>query len=67
VDGSDAAEVIKALAVEDSTTFILNPSDPPALLTFAVPPPKNGLERSLFLRTVSCYEMPPIPKERKSG
>lgn len=59
VDGPDAAEVLRALAVEDGTTFLIGPGDPPALLTFTLPPPKAGLERTLLLRTVSCYEMPP--------
>jgi hypothetical protein len=59
VDGPDAAEVLRALAVEDGTTFLLGPGDPPALLTFTLPPPKAGLERTLLLRTVSRYEMPP--------
>ena len=42
VDGPDAAEVLQALAVEDSTTLRLDIGDPPALLTFAVPRPKRG-------------------------
>ena len=58
-DGPDAAEVVAALDVEDGTTLRLDTGGPSAVLTFAVPPPKEGLERSLFLRTVSCYEMPP--------
>ena len=67
VNGPDAAEVLQALDVEDSTTLRLDIGDPPALLTFAIPPPKEGMERSLFLRTVSCYEMPPNAKEKKNG
>ena len=59
VDGPDAAEVLKALAGEDATTFVLYPADPPSGLTFTLPPPKEGMERTVFLRTVSCYEMPP--------
>jgi hypothetical protein len=58
-DVPDAAEVLRALATEDATTFILNPADPPAELTFNLPPAKEGMVRSLFLRTVSCYETPP--------
>jgi hypothetical protein len=58
-DGPDAAEVVAALDVEDGTTLRLDTGGPSAVLTFAVPPLKEGLERSLFLRTVSCYEMPP--------
>ena len=59
VDGPDASEVLLALAAEDGTTFLFGPDDPPALLTFTLSPPKEGLERTLFLRTVSRYEMPP--------
>jgi hypothetical protein len=59
VDVPDAAEVLKALAAEDVTTFVLEPADPPAELTFTLPAPKEGMVRSLFLRTVSCYETPP--------
>ncbi len=66
VDGPDAADVLKALASEDGSTLHLGAGDPPAHLTFTVPPPKEGMARSVFLRTVSCYEMPPDPKERKS-
>jgi hypothetical protein len=67
VDGPDAAEVLQALAAEDSTTLHLGTEDPPALLTFAVPAPKEGLARSFFLRTVSCYEMPKPATEKKTG
>jgi len=67
VDGPDAAEVLQALAAEDSTTLHLGTEDPPALLTFTLPPPKEGMARSVFLRTVSCYEMPPYAKDRKKG
>ena len=68
MDGPDAADVLKALAEEDATTFVLYPGDPPSGLTFTLPPPKEGTERTVFLRTVSCYEMPP-PKadEKKIG
>jgi hypothetical protein len=59
VDGPDSAEVLKALAGEDATTFVLYPGDPPSELTFTLPPLKEGLERAVFLRTVSCYEMRP--------
>jgi hypothetical protein len=67
VDGPDAAEVLQALAAEDSTTLRLGIEDPPALLTFAVPQPKEGSARSFFLRTVSCYEMPAQAKGGKNG
>jgi hypothetical protein len=67
VDGPDAAEVVAALSAEDATTFLLNPGDPPAQLTFTLPPPKTGMERSIFLRALSCYEMPAEPKEKKTG
>jgi hypothetical protein len=59
VDGPDIAGILGALAAEDATTFILDPADPPAELVFTLPPPKEGLARSLFLRTVSCFEFPP--------
>ena len=59
VDGPDATEVLEALAVEDGTTLRLAGPDDPATLTFTVPPPIEGLERTVFLRTVSCYEMRP--------
>ncbi len=65
VDGPDAAEVLKALAGEDATTFVLYPADPPSELTFILPPPKEGMERTVFLRTVSCYEMPPQAGEKR--
>ena len=59
VDSPDAAEVLRALTVEDgSTLFLVNPGSQSAL-TFTAPPPKEGMVRTLFLRTVSCYEMPP--------
>ncbi len=56
VDGPDAASVLEALAAEDGTTLRLAAGDAPATLTFTLPPAKAGMERSLFLRTVSCYE-----------
>ena len=59
VDSPDAAEVLRALTVEDgSSLFLVNPGSQ-SVLTFTAPPPKEGMERTLFLRTVSCYEMPP--------
>jgi len=67
VDGPDAAEVLKALAGEDATTLVLDPADPPSELTFTLPPPKEGMERTVFLRTVSCYEMPPKADVPKTG
>lgn len=67
VDGPDAAEVLKALAGEDATTFVLYPADPASELTFILPPPKEGMERTFYLRTVSCYEMPPKAGEKKIG
>jgi hypothetical protein len=60
VEGPDAAEVLAALEAEDGTTLRLDAGGAPALLTFILPPPKEGQERSVFLRTVSCYEMPPL-------
>ncbi len=59
VDSPDAAEALRALAVEDGATlFLVNPGSQ-SVLTFTAPPPKEGMERTLFLRTVSCYDMPP--------
>jgi hypothetical protein len=59
VDSPDAAEVLRALTVEDgSTLFLVNPGSQ-SVLIFAAPPPKEGMERTLFLRTVSCYEIAP--------
>jgi hypothetical protein len=65
VDGPDAAEVLKALAGEDATTLVLDPDGPPSELTFTLPPPKEGMERTVFLRTVSCFEIPPKAGEKK--
>ena len=48
MDGPDAAEVVAALDVEDGTTLRLDTGGPSAVLTFAAPPPKEGLERSAF-------------------
>lgn len=59
VDSPDAAEVLRALTVEDgSALFLVNPGSQ-SVLTFAAPPPKEGMARTLFLRTVSCYEIAP--------
>jgi len=59
VDSPDSVEVLCALAVEDGSTLFLEESGTQSLLTFTAPPLKEGMERTLFLRTVSCYEMPP--------
>jgi hypothetical protein len=58
VDSPDAAEALKALAVEDGSTLFLGEAGSQSILTFSAPPLKEGMERTLFLRTVSCYEMP---------
>jgi len=58
-DGPDAAEVLRALAVEDGSTVLLEGPESMTMLTFLAPPQKDGMERSVFLRTVSRYEMPP--------
>jgi hypothetical protein len=58
-DGPSAAEVLSALAAEDGTTAFFEDPGQESVLTFAPPPPKEGMARTLFLRTVSCYEMPP--------
>jgi hypothetical protein len=59
VDSPDAAEVLRALIVEDGSTLFLESPGSQTVLTFTAPPPKEGLARTIFLRTVSCYEMPP--------
>jgi len=59
VDSPDAAEVLRALTVEDGSTLFLESPGSQTVLTFTAPPPKEGMARTLFLRTVSCYEMPP--------
>jgi hypothetical protein len=58
VAGEDGSEVLAAIASEDSRTLRLAPGDPPALATFRLPPPREGLTRTVFLRKVNCYEMP---------
>jgi hypothetical protein len=59
VDGPAADEALAALAAEDATTYVLYPGEPAPTLAFTLPPPKEGLKRSVFLRTVSCFEMAP--------
>jgi len=59
VDSPDAAEVLRALAAEDGSTLFLESPGSRSVLTFKAPPPREGMARTLFLRTVSCYEMPP--------
>jgi hypothetical protein len=56
VDSPDAAAILEALAVEDGSTLFFEDSGSWSTLTFSFPPPKEGMERTLFLRTVSCYE-----------
>ena len=58
-DGPDAAAVLRALAVEDGSTVLLESPESMAVLTFPARPLKEGMGRTVFLRTVSCYEMPP--------
>lgn len=58
VDGPDGPEVLAALVSVDSHTLRLAPGDPPALVTFPLPPMKDGMERTVFLRTINCYEVP---------
>jgi len=54
----EVAEVLRALAVEDGSTVFLEAPGQETVITFAAPPLKEGMERTVFLRTVSCYEMP---------
>ena len=58
-DGPDGAEVAAALGAEDGSVLRLGPGADPVALTFVLPPPKEGLERTLLLRTVSGYATPP--------
>ena len=57
-DGPDGAEVAAALGAEDGAVLRLGPGTDPVALTFVLPAPKEGLERTLFLRTVSGYGTP---------
>ena len=54
----EIVEVLRALAVEDGSTVFLDAPGQETLVTFPAPPFKEGMERTVFLRTVSCYEMP---------
>ncbi len=54
----EVVEVLRALAVEDGSTVFLEASGQETVVTFPAPPFKEGMERTVFLRTVSCYEMP---------
>jgi hypothetical protein len=63
VDSPDAAEALRALAAEDGSTLFLESPGSQTVLTFTAPPPKEGMVRTLFLRTVSCYEMSPRMKK----
>ena len=64
-DGPGAADLLLALAAEDRTTAVFADPGQESTLTFAIPPPREGMERTLFLRTVSCYEMPPRAREKE--
>ena len=57
-DGPDGAEVAAALEGEGGAVLRLGPGAEPVALTFVLPPPKEGLERTLLLRTVSGYGTP---------
>jgi hypothetical protein len=59
VDGPEAAEALAALASEDSTTYVLYPGEAAPILSFSLPPLREGMKRTVFLRTVSCFEMAP--------
>lgn len=56
--GPDGAEVAAALEAEDGAVMRLEPGADPVALTFVLPPPKEGRERTLLLRTVSGYGTP---------
>jgi hypothetical protein len=66
-DGPDAAGLLVALAAEDGTTAFFEDPGQESVLTFGIPAPREGMERTLFLRTVSCYDMPPRAQPDKSG
>lgn len=53
----EVVEVLRALAVEDGSTVFLEAHGQETVVTFPSPPFKEGMERTVFLRTVSCYEM----------
>jgi hypothetical protein len=53
----EIVEVLRALAVEDGSTVFLEAPGQQTVVTFPSPPFKEGMERTVFLRTVSCYEM----------
>lgn len=57
-DGPDGAEVAAALESEGGAVLRLGPGADPVALTFVLPPPKEGLERTLLLRTVGGYRTP---------
>jgi hypothetical protein len=62
VDGPAIAEILHALLEEDGADLFLLDPGAESVLTFTAPPPKAGMERTLFLRTVSRYEMTPPRK-----
>lgn len=65
LDGPEAPEALAALASEDATTYVLYPGEAAPILSFSLPPLREGMKRTVFLRTVSCYEMaPPIIHNR---
>jgi len=54
----EVVEVLQALAAEDGSTVFLEAPGQETMVAFPAPPLKDGLGRTVFLRTVSCYEMP---------
>ncbi len=63
VDDPEADEVLEALNAEDGETYSLDPGLD-AVLTFTLPPRSKKLERTLYLWTVNCYDMPPTKGNR---
>ena len=59
VDGPAVAGILHALSEEDGADLFLLDPGAESVLTFTAPPPKAGMERTFFLKTVSRYEMPP--------
>jgi len=58
----EVVEVLQALAAEDGSTVFLEAPGQETMVAFPAPPLKDGLGRTVFLRTVSCYEMPGPPR-----
>ncbi len=60
-------EVLQALAEVDGKALLFEGREDFTVLRFVAPPLGEGLVRSLFLRTVGCYEMPPLVPDKKGS